>query len=155
MASFDENSKVVTGLQLLQAKLLDRRTVQENLDGVDNISLINERIDQDMAKEMMIGALGARAGTGQDPTADLALVSILKKPADATETLVKLFTPEKPEMSPEEMQMTGGGPGGQIPGGMPGGEALQGGPPPPVGTVLAQMEGPGGRGGSQTVANVG
>jgi hypothetical protein len=150
MASFDENDKIIAGLQLMQAKAIDRRTFQENLDGLENIDLINQRIDQDQAREMMIGALGARAGTGQDPKADMALVSIVEKPADTTKTLVKLFTPEAPEMSPEEQQMAQGGPGG-IPGGMPGGEALAGGPPPGVQTVLSQMEGAGGNAGVQTV----
>ena len=149
MATFDENSKIITGLQLMQAKAIDRRTFQENLDGLDNVSLVNERIDQDMAKEMMIGALGSRAGTGQDPRADMALVGILNKPADATQILVKLFTPEKPEMSPEEQAMAQGG-------GMPGGggemSMVGEGPPPAVQTILSQMEGPGG--GVQTVGQL-
>ncbi|MCH8189254.1 MAG: hypothetical protein IIB66_11280, partial [Proteobacteria bacterium] len=49
-----------------------RRTMQENLDGFDNVSLINERIDQDMAKEMLLQSLGMRAQQG-DPAADMAL----------------------------------------------------------------------------------
>ena len=61
MATFDENSKIVAGLQLVQARIMDRRTMQENLDGFDNVSLINERIDQDMAKEMLLQSLGMRA----------------------------------------------------------------------------------------------
>ena len=146
MATFDESTQIVAGLQLMQARVLDRRTVQENLDGIENIDLINQRIDQDQAKEMMIGALGSRAGTGQDPKADMALVSIMEKPADTTKTLVKLFTPKEPQMSPEEQMLAQGGmPGG--PGGMPGGPGgmvAEGGPPPAVQTILAQMESEGG-----------
>ena len=133
MASFDENSKIIAGLQLLQARIIDRRTLQENLDNFGNISLVNERIDQDMAKEQMLQGLGQRFAE-QDPAAAMALVEILSKPADTTETLKKLFTPQEPQMSPEEMAMAGQG--------MPG-EAEMG-PPPAVQTILAQMESPGG-----------
>ena len=138
MATFDENSKIVAGLQLLQARVIDKRTLQENLDGFHNVSLINERADQDMAKEQMIQGLGQRFAE-RDPAAALALTEILKNPKGASETLTKLFTPEDPQMTPEEEAMMAAGPGG--PGG-PEGEA--GVPPPAVQTILAQMETAGG-----------
>ena len=140
MASFDENSKIIAGLQLMQAKIIDRRTMQDNMDGLKNPSLINERIDQDMAKEQMIGGLGQRFAE-KDPAAAMALIEIMDKPSTVTETLKKLFTPEEPEMSPEEQMMIaqGGGMGG------PGGpEGMEAGPPPAVQTVMAQMESEGG-----------
>ena len=148
MATFDENSKIIAGLQLVQARVMDRRTFQENIDGLENVSLINERIKQDQAEEMLIQSLGARAQQG-DPAADMALVEILDNPSSATETLKKLFTPQEPEMSPEEAAMAQGmgQPGmGGMGGGMPpgGGEGLEGGPPPAVQTILAQMESEGG-----------
>jgi len=152
MATFDENSKIVAGLQLVQARIMDRRTMQENLDGFDNVSLINERIDQDQAKEMLLQSLGQRAAQG-DATADMALVAILDKPSTAVETLKKLFTPEKPEPTPEEMAMMAGQGQPGMPG-MPGGEGdpLAGGPPPGVQTILSQMEAPGG--GAQMVGQM-
>ena len=125
---------------------MDRRTFQENLDGLENVSLINERIDQDQSKEMLIQSLGQRAAQG-DPAADMALIAILDNPADAVDILKKLFTPQAPEPSPEEMAMMAGQ--GQ-PGMPPGAEALEGGPPPSVSTILSQMEAPGG--GAQTVS---
>jgi len=134
MATFDENSKIIAGLQLVQARIMDRRTMQENMDGFENVSLINERIDQDMAKEQMLQGLGQRFAE-RDPAAAMALTEILDKPADAAKTLKKLFTPQEPEMSPEEQQMAGG-PGGP--------EGAPTGPPPAVQTVLAQMEAQGG-----------
>jgi len=145
MATFDENSKIVAGLQLVQARIMDRRTMQENLDGFDNVSLINERIDQDMAKEMLLQSLGARAQQG-DPAADMALVEILDKPSGATDTLKKIFTPQEPQMSPEEEAMMAQG------GGMEGDPGATG-PPPAVQTVLAQMEAQGG--GVQSVGQMG
>jgi hypothetical protein len=149
MATFDENQKVVTGLQLLQARTMDRRTFMENLDGLDNISLILERIDQDGAKEQLLGALGAMAAE-QDPKAMMALIEINKNPGNIEVIMDKLFTAEEPQMSPEEMAMMGAGgmPGG--PGG-PGGELAPPGPPPAVQTALTQLEAPGGGGGIQTV----
>ena len=149
MATFDENSKIVAGLQLVQARIMDRRTMQENLDGFDNVSLINERIDEDMAKEMLIQGLGQRFAAN-DPAAGLALTEIMTDPGEANTTLMKLFTPREPQMSPEEqaMAMGLGGPGGS--GGPQGAEA---GPPPAVQTILAQMESEGG--GVQSVGQMG
>lgn len=143
MATFDETSKVLVGLQLLGARVLDRRTFQENMDGFENVSLINERIDQDMAKEALIAGLGQRFGE-KDPAAGLALASILKTPAKVDETITKLFTPENPEPSEEEMAM-------MMQGAMPGaGGGVPGAPPEPVQTILSQIESEGG--GAQTVA---
>lgn len=148
MATFDENSKIVAGLQLLQARVIDRRTFQDELDGFHNKSLINERIDQDQAKEQLIGALGQMAAE-KDAAAYTALIEILDKPSGTVKTLKRLFTVEEPQMSPEEMAMLQGGMGGGMPG-MPGGggaggpEALAGGPPPAVQTILSQMETAGG-----------
>jgi len=153
MATFDENSKIIAGLQLVQARIMDRRTMQENLDGFDNVSLINERIDQDQAKEMLLQSLGQRAAQG-DPAADMALVEIMDDPSGTIDTLKKLFTPQEPEMSPEEMAMAGAP--GMMPPGMggmpPGADQLQGGPPPGVSTILSQMESPGG--GAMTVGQM-
>ena len=144
MATFGENDKIIAGLQLMQARVMDRRTLQENLDGLDNVSLINERIDQDMAKEQMMQGLGQRFAE-QDPAAGMALAEILDNPAETTATLKKLFTPQDPAMSPEEEAMAGAGPGGP--------EGESGGPPPAVQTILAQMEGAGG--GVQSVGQMG
>lgn len=147
MASFDENSKIIAGLQLLQARIIDRRTMMENLDGLDNVGLILERIDQDMAKEALIQALGERFGMQQDPAAGMALVEIFDNPSDTASTLKKLFTPQEPQMSPEEEQMAAmaAGPGGPM------GEGAMG-PPPSVQTILSQLEAPGG--GAQTVGQI-
>jgi len=137
MATFDENSKIIAGLQMLQARIIDRRTMQENMDGLENVSLINERIDQDMAKEQLIGGLGQRFGQMQDPAAGVALIEIMQKPGGVSTTLAKLFTPQEPQMSPEEEAM-------MAQGGAGGGAGEMAGPPPAVQTILAQMESQGG-----------
>jgi hypothetical protein len=68
----------------------------------------------------------------------MALIEILDTPKEITRTLKRIFTPQEPQMSPEEMALVGANPGGG------GGATLEGGPPPPVQTILAQMEAPGG-----------
>ena len=141
MTTFDDSQKIVAGLQLLQARIIDRRTLQENVDGLYDLQLIDERLDQDMAKQQMLAGLGERFGA-QDPATQMALVEILNKPAEINETLMRLFTPQEPQMSPEEEAMIGAGaPGEQV------------GPPPAVQTILAQMESPGG--GVQSVGQMG
>ena len=98
-------------------------------------------------------SLGQRAAQG-DAAADMALIEIMEKPAGAVTTLKKLFTPEDPQMSEQEMAMVGAP--GQMPPGMggmpPGAEQLEGGPPPGVSTILSQMESPGG--GAMTVGQM-
>jgi hypothetical protein len=153
MATFDETSKLLAGMQLLGARVIDTRTLQENLDGLDNISLINERIDQDQAKRMLLEGLGARFGA-QDPAAGMALAEIYTNPGEISATLLKLFTPEEPQMSPEEeamMQGGMGGPPGMPPGGAPPGGAPQS-SPESMQTILSMIEGQGG--GVQSVARV-
>jgi hypothetical protein len=78
----------------------------------------------------------------------MALVEILSSPSGTSETLKKLFTPQEPQMTPEEEMMAQGmGPGG------PEGAQNAGGPPPAVQTILAQMEAQGG--GIQSVGQMG
>jgi hypothetical protein len=143
MATFDENSKIVAGLQLLQARVIDRRSFQDELDGFHNVTLINERMDQDQAKEQLIGALGQKAAEG-DPGAYMALIEILDKPGKVLKTLKKLFTPEEPQMSPEEQAMMQQAQMGGMGGGGGGPAGLTGAPPPAVQTILSQMETQGG-----------
>jgi hypothetical protein len=154
MATFDESQKIVAGLQLVAGEIFDRRTMQENLDGLDNVNLINERIDQDKAKGGILAALNQRASQ-EDPAALMALIEIYENPSNIDTILKKLFTPEEPAASAGEMAMMQGmmGPGG--PGG-PGMPALgPGGPeaaPEPVQSVLSRVMGAGETGGAQTVA---
>lgn len=153
MATFDETSKILAGLQLVGARAMDMRTFQENIDGLDNLSLVNERIIQDQARDALLSSLGARSQQ-QDPSADMALVEILDTPGSHIEVLKKFFTPQEPQMSPEEMamaqaaQMGMGGVGG--PQGPPTGEGVGG--PTSVQTILAQLEQ--GGSGAQTVSQI-
>lgn len=141
MATFDETQKILAGLQLHGAGIIDRRTLQENLDGLENIGLINERIIQDQSLQQVMSVLAAR-GQQMDPGATAALWSMYKNPKDFDD-----FVEEALGLG-EEQQMQNAA--GLVPPGGPGGPPGGGGPPMPVQTILAQMEAEGG--GAQTVA---
>ena len=131
MATWDDTSKVILGIQMQQAGVLDRETLQENIDGLENLGLVNERIDAAKAEETLFARLAMESE--QNPAANAALIEIMDDPSRKTEILKKYFTPQEPQMSPEEemamaaMQQQAGG-----------GEAL--GPPPPVATMMSRIE---------------
>ena len=148
MATWDDSSKIVAGLQLLQGGIIDITTFQENLDGLDNAPKIRARNDRDSAKRDLQEALRQMAAQG-DPTANMALVEIMDDPQDIIKILKKFFTPQEPQMSPEEAALAQGGLGG--PGG-PGGLEVNN-PPPDVQTILSRLTGGGqAEGGVQTVS---
>jgi hypothetical protein len=132
MAGVDEPVKIVTFLQLLQARLVDHQTVQENLQGMENISKINERIDRRDAHDRLMEMLSAAAAQG-DPKARMALVEIATDPADRDDILRKYFTPSEPQMSPDEQQFAAAQGASEMLG--------AGGGVPDVATVLSRLEG--------------
>jgi hypothetical protein len=104
MATFDEASKVITGLQLLQAGIIDKSTMQREMDGLEDLQAINERITKDKAESVMFDSLLAQATQG-DPKASMALVEIYNKPNQIGTILKKFYTAEEPEPSQQEAMM--------------------------------------------------
>lgn len=136
MAAWDEPQKIVGGLQLLAAGIIDRQTFQENLHGLERISTINERRRRDVADDGLLQALVARAGQG-DPVALQAMKKIRDDPQKMSEILDEVF-PDAPPVAAG-----------------PGGESLIGEEPPDVTTILSRLEEGGGLGGgAQTVAQL-
>jgi len=129
MAGYDEPQKIVTGLQLLQAGIIDTQTLQENLDGLDNIVRVNERITREKADKVLFDTLLTLSQQG-DQRATLAIVEIRKNPGNVDNILDKFFTPQAPQMTEEEMSFVGEevGPAPQ-------------GPPPGIAQMLAGMGG--------------
>ena len=119
MAGFDEPQKIITGLQLKQQGIIDTQTLQENMDGLDNITKIQQRISAERAETVLFESLMAQAAQG-DPKATMAAIEIRKNPQKMSAILDKYFTPEGDEPSQEELAMLGQG-GPQIPGGPGGG----------------------------------
>jgi len=137
MAGFDEPQKIITGLQLKQQGIIDTQTLQENMDGLDNISKIQQRINAEKAETVLFESLMSQAAQG-NPKATLAAIEIRKNPQKMSEILDKFYTAEGEEPSEEELALLGQG-GPQIPagpgGGLPGIEQVlgalgQGGPQP-------------------------
>ena len=104
MATFDEASKVITGLQLYQAGIIDKETMQREMDGLDNLQNINEKITKEKAEKVMFESLLARASQN-DAKAQMALVEIYNNPNNIGTILKKFFTAEEPQPNQQEAAM--------------------------------------------------
>jgi hypothetical protein len=104
MAGFDEPQKIVTGLQLLQAGVIDVETLQDNIDGLENIAKVQERIRKNKAESVLFDSILARSAQG-DPAATMAAIAIYEFPNEITEIMRQFYTPEEPQMTPEEEAM--------------------------------------------------
>ena len=107
MAGYDEPQKIVTGLQLLQAGIIDTQTLQENLDGLDNLTTVNSRITKEKAEKVLFDSLLAQAQQG-DPKATMAVIQIRKQPDDMQSILDKFYTAEEPAIPEAEQELLGG-----------------------------------------------
>ena len=118
MAGFDEPQKIVTGLQLLQAGVIDVETLQDNIDGLENIAKVQERIRKNKAEQVLFDSILARSAQG-DAAATMAAIAIYEYPAAITEIMKQFYAPQEPQMTPEQeamiqqqmmqQQMMGGG----------------------------------------------
>ena len=118
MAGFDEPQKIVTGLQLLQAGVIDVETLQDNIDGLENVTKVQERIRKNKAEQVLFDSVLGRSAEG-DPQATMAIIAIYEDPKSMTDILKKFYTPEDPEVSPEEMAMMQAAQQQQMPQGPP------------------------------------
>tara|TARA_B100000424_G_scaffold25881_1_gene18099 strand:- start:208 stop:1077 length:870 start_codon:yes stop_codon:yes gene_type:complete len=116
MASFDEPQKIVTGLQLLQAGIIDKQTMQEEMDGLDNLQAINDRITKEKAERVLFDSLLAQAQQG-NMQAMSALSSIYKSPKNMVDILENFF--EQAQEEQEEQQAAAQAMMMQQQGGMP------------------------------------
>jgi hypothetical protein len=104
MAGFDEPQKIVTGLQLLQAGVIDVETLQDNIDGLENIAKVQERIRKNKAESVLFDSILARSSQG-DPAATMAAIAIYEYPNEVTEIMKQFYTPEEPQMTPEQQAL--------------------------------------------------
>lgn len=138
MAGFDDPQKIVAGGQLMTMKLIDRRSLQEKIDGLDDLTLINERIHDDNMRDVLGQALMQAAAQGDQRALMLATEALPE--GDPLKTLAtKYFRPEGDQVSEEEQAMIGGGPEEQ---------------PTDITTVLSRLTGQGQQSGIQTVSTV-
>jgi hypothetical protein len=94
MAGFDEPQKIVTGLQLLQAGVIDVETLQDNIDG----------LGKNKAENVLFESILSRSAQG-DSAATMAAIAIYENPNAITDIMKQFYTPEEPQMTPEQMAM--------------------------------------------------
>ena len=104
MAGFDEPQKIVTGLQLLQAGVIDIETLQDNIDGLENVAKVQERIRKNKAETVLYDSILARSAQG-DMQATMAAIAIYENPGNVLDILRQFYTPEEPQMTAEQMAM--------------------------------------------------
>ena len=104
MASFDEPQKIVTGLQLLQAGIIDKQTMQEEMDGLDNLQMINDRITKEKAERVLFESLLAQAQQG-NMQAMTSLTSIYKDPKNMVDILESFFADVQEEQEEQQAMM--------------------------------------------------
>jgi len=80
--------------------------LQENMDGLDNVQKINDRILKDEAERTLFETLKIQASNG-DPKATMALVQIYKNPNSMQSILDKFYTAEEPEVPEAEAALLG------------------------------------------------
>ena len=89
---------------MLQAGVIDVETLQDNIDGLENIAKVQERIRKNKAENVLFESVLARSAQG-DPAATMAVIAIYEYPSEMTDILRMFYTPQEPQMSPEEEQM--------------------------------------------------
>jgi len=104
MASFDAPNKIITGLQLMQAGIIDRETMQQEMDGLENLQQINERITKQKTEDILYQMLLQQSQQG-DKRAMMAIVEIYNNPKRIGSILEKFFSASGEEPSPEEQAM--------------------------------------------------
>ncbi len=136
MASFDDATKIITGLQLKQGGILDSDTIRENIDGLENHQRIKERIRAEQAEKVAFDTLLSLAGQG-DPKAMQAAIQIMPA-GEMRSVLEAVFAPAEEPAPPEAAP-----------------PAAPGEPVPDVMTVLSRLNANGqSTGGAQIVSRV-
>lgn len=128
MATWDEPTAIIGGLNLLEAGIISRSDVRENIKGIKNHLKSAERVRDEQIESALLA--GLQAGAEQnDPRALSALINML--PESDTKEMLEEFYLEPLE---EEQGQIGGLGGPQAPGGGPGQ-----GQPPPTQTMLNRL----------------
>ncbi len=147
MAGFDEAPKIITMIQLLSAGIIDKRIFQENLDGLEDYELVEERQIITMLRDSFLEKMRALSADPTNPQeqarADEAMLEIMRKPGQIMDIIEKFYTSQGDEPEPEQEQFIDEA-GGPLAGLQGGGASIQ--------SVLSQLSGSGVKGGAQTVA---
>ena len=113
MAGFDEPQKIITGLQLLQAGIIDRQTMQEEMDGLQDLTKINDRITKERAERVLFESLLSRSQQG-DVQAMAAITEIYRNPNKIDDILEEFFAEQVEQQQQQQvasMAQPGAAPG--------------------------------------------
>jgi hypothetical protein len=131
MAGLDDQNKISALLLLNQGELFPKRAAIEELDtGGRNVSELLDQIEDEKVSRTLMELMVS--GQPVDPRVAMTLIEMLPE-SEKKETFKRFWTPEEPEMSPEQeamlgqgapaepdiMSMLGLGGGGPAAGGMP------------------------------------
>lgn len=102
MAGFDDATKIITGLQLLQGDVIDMDTMRENLDGLENLDRIEERIRAGKVEKVVMEGLLANIA---DERVRKAAIKMLPQ-GDMRSILEEIFAePEQEAAAPPPVAM--------------------------------------------------
>lgn len=132
MAGFDDATKIITGLQLEQAGAIDMETFREQLDGLENLDLIAERVRAQKIEAVLME--GLMQNIAVDPKAREVAMRMLPS-GEFRAAFEEIYAEEEASAEPQ----------------MP----APAGAPPDVQTILSRLQADGQvDGGSQIVARV-
>lgn len=133
MAGFDDPTKIITGLQLLQGDIIDADTMREQIDGLENHAKIRDRIRAEKAERVAFDTIMALAGQG-DVRAMATAIKLLPA-GDMRSVFEEFFQTEEPQIAEAEAQLQPPAPAGA---------------PPDTTTVLSRLMGGDGGGAEST-----
>lgn len=142
MAGWDESAKIVAGLQMLSAGVIDRQTLRENIHGLTDLLQIDERVRDDRVREALMEAMVFAAQQG-DQRAVFGLIAMLSDSKFKRELEEFFGVPE------EEEQVVQSQPADPL------ADLAAQGAPPDITTVLSRLTSAGAaQGGVQTVGRL-
>jgi hypothetical protein len=159
MAGLDPSRALIFSLQALQANLISREFIMQELPWSMNVSVERDRIDVEKYRDALSGSIGAltqaipqMASNGVDPSEIIekiaSVIDARKKGKTIEDAVLEIF--KKPEEAePQQEQATPEAPAPPAPAGMPMPQEAQAGPPqggqpaaaPDVASILARLRG--------------
>lgn len=101
MADMGSPQQIVGGLQLLGAGVIDRTTLLENLDGIPNVTRVQERVRSEQMERTALELLVASAQQGDQAAMRVAIE--MMPDGDVKRAMLKWMAPEaEPALTPEE-----------------------------------------------------
>ena len=87
-----------------ELKNIDKQTMQEEMDGLDNLQMINDRITKEKAERVLFESLLAQAQQG-NMQAMTSLTSIYKDPKNMVDILESFFADVQEEQEEQQAMM--------------------------------------------------